>query len=516
MTKTIARALALFSLAAATAAQQPYGLGSAGSGGFVPTLSAPAARLGNPAFSFDLQAAAPNSTALAVLALAPTNLRLLGVDVLVDPAATLLTLGATTSVGPPGSGRASFGLPLPANTSLRGLPLFTQAFVLDQGVPNLLAASRGLRTPLAGAPRVFVACSIAANDPFQLVDPIAGAVLDSGSPPQTDNVSGAAFDAAGRRVFVVSSIRGTFSVGDLTNTPTSWSTLWTVPGGTAYGLGTDLARQLAWTLAPVTTSGSRELVAIDIDANSATYGQTRHNTVNMLSGQAEIFDLAPSGNVAAVLTYLPNSLTIVDTNPQSATFLQNRVTQVAIPVDQAGAISLATRIAITPDERYALITIQGQGATPAEIARFDLTTLAFVDHNGAAPGQNIGPLSQPPILMGSAPTTLLVASHGRFAIVGGFGGCGWVGRLDLDPRDPTSLAFTPFTSTLPLQNGWTSGLSTDETEIAVATWPRSGCSGAASPELVRLDVATGVQLGAIGIPANSNGSNQNLYTVVYY
>jgi hypothetical protein len=268
-----------------------------------------------------------------------------------------------------------------------------------------------------------------------------------------------------------------------------------------------------WTLNAL-TGASRELVAVDIDPSSATYGQAVHNTTGMLSGNAERFDVSPGGAVAAVLTYLPTSLTIVDLDPTSANFLRNLFTQLPVPVDQPGPLTLANQVAITPDERYVLVILQGVGTTPAEIARFDLLTGTWVDHDPSGPGMNIGPLSSPPILMGSAPTSLTIAGHGRFAVVCGFGGCGWLGRLDLDPKDPRSLAYQQLAPSGTLPNGWTAALSNDETEVCVPTWGSGTCS-LPSPRLERIDVATGTNLGTIQIPANSNGSNQNWYTAVY-
>jgi hypothetical protein len=507
-------AIALPLLLAATAfAQQPYGRATPGSGGFAPQLSAAQPRGGDPAFQFELQCAMGSSPAFMFLATRPGSLTLFGVQLAVDPATIAASWSSSTSTGGAGAGRVSFPLPVPAIPSLVGLPLFVQAIVIDAGGPQGLAASRGLRFAVAGAPSIFVACSIANGDPFHLVDPLAGTILDSGAPPEVDNVTGARFDLGGRRVFTASSIRGTIGLGDLSTLPVRWTTLYRSTASSTYGLEIDHARQLVWTLTAI-TGASRELVAIGIDPASPGYGQVVHNTVGMLSGNAERFDLAPSGDVAAVLTYLPTSITIVDTDPTSPTFLANRFTQLTVPVDQAGPLTLANQVAITPDERYALVILQGVGTTPAEIARLDLRTGTWVDHDPTGPATNISPLGTPGIVMGSAPTSLAIASHGRFAIAGGFGGCGWVGRLDLDPKNPLNVAWTPFAPGVPLANGWTAALSNDEREIAVATWSTSSCP-TTGPQLVRIDVTTGSLLGTIPIPANSNGSNQNWYTAIY-
>ena len=502
-----------FLVVATAVAQAPYGRATAGSGGFVPQLSAGQPRGGDAAFQFDLQCAMGGSPAAMFLATQPTSMSILGIELLVDPFTLAATWSGSTSSGGAGAGRTSFPLPVPANRTLVGLPLYAQALVLDAGGPQGLAASRGLRFAVAGAPSIFVACSILGSDPFHLVDPLGGTILDTGAPGQVDNVTGAAFDLAGRRVFTASSIRGTIGLGDLSTLPIAWSTLYTSPASSTYGVALDDARSLVWTLTAV-TGGSRELTAIDIDPNSVTYGQVVHNTVGMLAGNAERWDLAPSGEVAAVLTYLPSSITIVDTDPTSATFLQNRFTQLPIPVDQPGPLTLANQVAITPDQRYALVILQGAGPIPAEIARLDLLTGTWVDHDPTGPGMNISPIGTPGIILGSAPTSLVVASHGRFAIVGGFGSCGWVGRLDLDPKNPLGVAYTPYAPGVPLANGWTAALSNDEREICIPTWPSTGCS-LASPQLVRLDALTGALLSTIPIPPNTNGSNQNWYTAVY-
>lgn len=506
-------AMSSFLVVATAVAQAPYGRGTPGSGGFLPQLSSGQPRGGDATFQFDLQCAMGSSPAFMFLATLPASVPILGVEVAVDPTTIVATWSGSTSSGGAGTGRTGFPLPVPPNRTLVGLPLYAQALVFDAGGPQGFAASRGLRFAVAGAPSIFVACSILGNDPFQLVDPLAGTILDTGAPPEVDNVTGAAFDLAGRRVFTASSIRGTIGLGDLTTLPIAWSTLYSSPARSTYGVELDDARRLVWTLTAI-TGGSRELVAIDSDSASATYGQVVHNTVGMLAGNAERWDLARSGELAAVLTYLPNSITIVDTDPASATFLQNRFTQLPIPVDQPGALTLANQVAITPDQRYALVILQGVGPTPAEIARLDLRTGTWVDHDPNGPGTNISPVTMPGIVLGSAPTSLVVASHGRFAIVGGFGSCGWVGRLDLDPKNPLSVAYTPYVPGVPLANGWTAALSNDEREICIPTWPSTGCSLAA-PQLVRLDALTGALLGTIPIPSNTNGPNQNLYTAVY-
>ena len=505
-----------FALAASPLlAQQTYGSPTAGTGGLAPLLTSVRPGLNDPGFMLDVRCAAPSSLAVVVLGTASASLSVVGAELLVDPASVVGTFQGLTAPPGPGEGEVSFGLPIPNLPSLAGFPLFFQALVLDPVAPQGLAASRGWRLAVGDAPQVFVACSVASGDPYHLVDPVAGTVTETGAVTQTDNVTAAVYDEAGDRIFTGSSIRDLIGVGDTSTSPITWTTLYQSPGSGCYGLALDVERQLLWTLTQG-ASGGRELVAVDVDAASMTYGRPVHETTSVATGLYERWAMSKSGDRIALLTLLPSTLTIVDTDSSSPTFLQNLVSGLPVPVNTGSPIDIATQAAFTTDERYLFVTIQLAGATPAEVARFDLFANAWVDHNAALPGpQNLGVLSNPSVTFGSAPTSITVSNASDFAVVGGFGSCGWVGRLDLDPKDPSAFAWTPFTPGAPLENGWTAGLSKDEREVAVATWPDSRCGQLGAPQLVRIAVASGALLGTVPIPANGNGGNQNWYTVVY-
>jgi len=298
--------------------------------------------------------------------------------------------------------------------------------------------------------------------------------------------------------------------------PATWSTIFTSASPRCFGVAVDSVRDLLWTLTDPGT-GSRELTAIDVDQGSATFGQVMANTVGVASGIYERWTLSPSGNLAAVLTALPGTLTVVDTRPGSPTFLQSLFSAISVPVDQPGSLTIPNKVLITPDDRYALILIQLPGATPGEIARFDIDNGVWVDHNPVQPGtQNMSPMSSPPVVLGGAPYGFALAADGRFAIASGFNGCGWVGRLTLDPQNTQSFSWTVWSPGIDLGNAWSAGLAADETEVGIATWPSNQCATVASARLVRLDAATGALLGTVPIPFNVNSSTlQNLYTVVY-
>lgn len=509
------------SLASVALCQNPYGLGTPGSGGFTPRLSSPQAWMGNAGFGFRIDAGLGGAPAVVALSAGRTFLPLGGLDVLVDPLNLFVTVPGALggSPGVAGTGTAfvpfSTGAPHPA---FAGFPFWSQAFVIDPGAPLGIAASQGWRAELVLPPLIFVGCSIASGDPYQLIDPLTGAIVASGSPAATNNVTAAVFADGGRRLYVASSIANTVSLGDVSTLPVTWNSSWYVSAGAGcYGLAHDPHRDLLWTLTDPGV-GTRELVALDANPASPTYGVPVHQTSSVASGIFERWCLSSSGRFAAVLGLLPSTLTIVDTDPSSPTFLQNLTPfPQPVPINQPSAIDIATQVVITPDDRYALVVIQLAGATPGEIARFDMQTGQWVDHDAALPGtQNLGPFSTPPVALGSAPTSITLSNAGDFAIVGGFGQCGWLGRLDLDPLVPTNFGWTSYAPMASTSNSWAVTLSNDESEVAWGTWPQSGCTGPTTPELVRMDVQTGNVLSVTPIPFNSNSRTlQNLYTVTY-
>ncbi len=243
------------------------------------------------------------------------------------------------------------------------------------------------------------------------------------------------------------------------------------------------------------------------------------NTVNMAGGTnlVEIWSMSRSGNLAAVTTLLPNNLILVDTNPQSPTFLQV-IHQSPVPASPGALFSLITDVEITPDEEYAVMVVQNV-QVPTDVARFHIPTLTWVDHDPSTPLtiEHIGPNSVPALAMPDSPTWIDFASHGSFAALGGIGNCGWVGRLDFDLADPSVWSFTPFQVGTGYPNAWGGGLSPDDATIAVTSWDANGCvSSTSGPALHFFDATNGSQLGTTNLPVNGGSSTlQNLYTVVW-
>jgi choice-of-anchor B domain-containing protein len=126
---------------------EPYGAASPGSGGIEPTIgSSGEPRIGT---TFTLQGGAMlgGTTAFLGLAPAPSSLPIVGITLLVDPAAVIfLPQAVGGAVGTPGAGSAAIPIPIPADPLLDNADVFHQWLVVDPGAPGgLLSASRGLR-----------------------------------------------------------------------------------------------------------------------------------------------------------------------------------------------------------------------------------------------------------------------------------------------------------------------------------------------------------------------------------
>ncbi|MBM4063613.1 MAG: hypothetical protein FJ265_21310 [Planctomycetes bacterium] len=123
-----------------------YGIGSAGSGGRVPTMLAEVpANLGNVDFKAGVANArggAPGTLAVSVF---PANTQIQGVNVLVEvfttPALFWRQLGGAAGAAGAGYGTVKFALP--PEPTLAGITLYAQWFVWDAGVPVGLCSSRG-------------------------------------------------------------------------------------------------------------------------------------------------------------------------------------------------------------------------------------------------------------------------------------------------------------------------------------------------------------------------------------
>ena len=497
--------MSLFVLLGSLSAQVPYGNGTAGSGNYTPTLSCNQAYMGNGKFAFQIQNALGGATGLFALSTRSSQFMVGSTEILVDitwpQLLLLLPIYFSGPASQPGVGSAVIPLPLAflPTPALAGMEFYAQCVVVDYATPGSPAASRGLKVELTYPPMGFVGTSVGGSaDPYYFVDPISLVLTHQGGSTMSDNVTDAVFTHGGTGLFVGSSIRSQVNYADVTSFPPTWRTVYTSKGSGCYGMGYDRANQRLYTLTDP-GNGQRELVALDVkDPNHPNFGQMIGHTVMMAGGtnMVERWTLSPSGKLAAVLVGIlgPTSVVIVDTDPTSVNYLKNiRSTQ----VPTGAGLVLANRVVFSADENQVLVLLQNSGSTGGEVARFDRVSGQWLDHNSAQTGiQNIGANSNPPALLGSAPTSMKMAPDGRFAALSGFGGTGWVGRLDLWPGQISRFAYQPLTPSAPLQGAWACGLTADASILGVGTFPSS--------QAVFVDPMTGNLLGTVGTPSASN------------
>ena len=479
-------------------AQDTYGIGTAGAGGIIPELSCTQAWLGNPGFDISVDKGVGGGVAVQLIAALPWSFNVGGTMVLVDPGTLILTTAMVLGGPPgvPGAGSANSALPLTgldSNPSLVGAWIYGQALVLDAALPGSVAATPGLAIELTLPPLIFAATSQGPSSREYFIDPLAQTQPWS-SVVTGVNTRGAVFTNGGADLHIARG--GAIMHADMgTGVAPVWSTIALTPGD-ADELQYDPSNKLFWTLSG-TSMSALELIAFDGDPGSPTYGQVYGQTSGLAPGSLLGFwALSPSGKRAGVMGVLSNIIHFVDTDPSSPTFLQ--VTGSTIVPAQSVSISVLTGIRFTPDDASAVVLIQYAGQTPAEVARLDLTTMTWVDHNPTAFGiQHIGNTSVPIAPFGSAPIGFDMSQDGRFAVISGWSGTGWIGRLDLDPTD---IAFWQWTSWQPgvsLENAWALEMSRDEASVAVGSWS-SGSGGT----LHLLGTQNGSLMGSISLSAN--------------
>ncbi len=461
-------------------AQDVIGPGVAGSGGFVPALSAKQAWMGNANWGLDVSNAVGGASGiLAVSAGQITFSTGSGLPIYLDPAQVLFTLPFAAG-GLPGSNAAGTAfVPVPLSFGvipyLAGFVAYWQAAVTDPSVAGGVTVTNGLSVELTMPPQIFVGSSVGGSaDPFAIVDPLSWSPsVPATLSTYTNNVNGVVYTDGGREMYVCSGF-GVLNHADLSTGTPVWSTLYNFSGssGVAEGnLQLDEARKLLWAIGDIGSTGGLEFVAFDVDHASPTYGQIRYYSNGLyVNGLIGVWGLSPSGNLAALPSLIGGSLTVWDLDPASPTFLTPLLSRV-IPSSAISGLWINTDVAFSNDEDIVSVLRQGAGTTPAELARFRISTTSWIDHNPGLGGvQNIGSNASPPALFGSAPTHLNVARRGgNFLVVSGFGGSGWAGRIDIDPVNVNVFSYTPITA-VGLPNAWRNAISPDGDLIAVGSY----------------------------------------------
>lgn len=473
---------ALLALQFSAPAQVFLGPGTPGSGGFIPFLTCRKPYAGDSTFSMDLRFGAGGASGFLILSPAAGFTLAGGYPVYFDiPSAFLPPIPFVLS-GPSGApGAGTFSLPLPLNgltgSGFAGLGVAFQAGIYD---PAGFAVSNGLWGTVQMEPAIAIASSVAGNaDPFMLIDPASQAPWFQGLSAETNNVNGVAFTDNGRALYVLSNGNSIYKM-DMTAPATPvWTLVATVVNAIGVSEGNlqfDRANNLLWFAADL--GAGFEMNALDVDPSSPTLDQIVYSTNNLGTNLVGTWALSPSGRRLCVPDLLGGSIRVWDTDPASPAFLMNvdlwqapipfPVVASTIPTSASSPLWLNTSVAFSEDEDAIFILRQAAGPLPGEIAVYSFSGLGWLDFDpSTAAIDNIGTLSIPPVILGSAPTSLSVGPETNSLFVSGFGGAGWAGRID-NPLFQGPLAYAPAAG-FDLTNAWRSEINPNKDLVAIAS-----------------------------------------------
>jgi hypothetical protein len=120
-----------------------YGSGTAGSGGFVPTITSSGGdpQRGSASFRIDCDRLLGGASCFLILGAGRDQLLVAGVTILVRPDWIVVASRATGTAGVPGVGALRVPIPIPDNPGLVGAEFDFQALALDSGSPTGIAAA---------------------------------------------------------------------------------------------------------------------------------------------------------------------------------------------------------------------------------------------------------------------------------------------------------------------------------------------------------------------------------------
>lgn len=326
----------------------------------------------------------------------------------------------------------------------------------------------------AGNEVVFVGSSVGGVlDPHWFVESGTGLLYPGTG---TDNVTDAVWADTGRNLYVALSLQANVLRAQWNGSAASWQVFAAAPGS-CYGLGLDAPRKRLWVLTG-TTGSTRELHCFDADPASPGYGAPLVQTTVLSGVLRERWELSPSGNLAVVPSVLLGGVTIVDTDPNSPTFLQ-AIVSLPVPGASGAGIAVATAAAVRSDDQYAHVLWTGVAGV-AGIAVLHVPTQTWLDFD-PAPGHQDMALGPAQI-----PNGMALSLAGSFAVVSAQGGSGAVVRVDFDYTTPANTTVTPLGAGVNLTSCDNVSLSPENARAAVT---------ATSPvRLVILDVLTGAPI----------------------
>ena len=459
-------------------AQQHAGDGSPGSGGFVPTLTAPHAWMGNSAYTLSLRDGLGGASGMFGISAGQSFFTWNGAPVWMDASSlvyrTSIALGGAAGVAGAGSYDITLSLP-PLNMNLIGRSYYAQVAVFDAGAaPSGVCTSNAVTIDLVMRPNLFVGTQMASPSNAYSLD---GITFAENAPQWTfpGNIMGSAAHSNSLDEYV-----GVFNTGiyhgDSRSGTTVWSLLWaSTTGHDVEGINIDEERDVIWTLSSGSSSAV-ELVCIDIDASSSTYGQLIAETTGLYNnGPLQKWAMSPDGNTAVVAKILSDSLFVYDLNPASSTFLQN--SQILdVPAHNSSMLHLVTNVMYSSDGSELFAAVQHAGVENSEIGRYDVAAGVWIDHNPNVFGvQCLGDMSDPVLLTGSGAygmdisDDLVLFVSGPFVPFNGGGGNddGWLSRVELTPLSGSGYSTVQYTGAV--KDVHEVSLNHDQNVLAVGT-----------------------------------------------
>lgn len=394
---------------AASDSVRRYGTPSPGSDNIAPTIwvnSVP--RPGNRDFALRVERSLGGTWTFPFYSPAAGDLTFGGVRFMVDLPSGVYGGAFFLPGSGSGAGAGNVPLPLPNAAQLVGLPIFVQAFTLDDFAANSLGlgATTGLRIVPALAEQLLVARSLSGSpDPQTTIDLVRNQVIDF-DVTQCGDGRAAVYVQNGGAALVVDSAAARLRAFDATPpSPAALASFALLTEGQATAVAPTPDGSRAYVLNNSSASVA-PIAALDV-RSGATFGQAWPGGAIRLANVADALAMVFSGD--STVGYVgarggsgaPGSVTKVDVRPGSATFHQ-QVARLQFPGQQV------TGLALAGDGAVLCVGLVG-GSQGGELALLDLATFTVIDVDAGAAGvQNLGGES-------SLPRTPLPAVLGQVA-----------------------------------------------------------------------------------------------------